>query len=455
MHDLVINNADVVLFNPHAVKKVNIGVRNGVISQVSPEVLGGRQTIDATGKVVSPGFIDFHSHVDGKVFSAECVARQGATTTIGGERSFNGKLLKDIFKDGFLINHGFYVSHSFTLRRAVGIKDPYLAAETGSIKEMEVLAEQFLINGAFGIHFGLEFVPGTSEAEIVSLAEVAKRHNRKLIVHLRKDGEEALNHFAEIEKIASETGVGVHISHLMYMVGFKGVMEEVLRRIDEAREKGQDITADTGLYAAFPSCIGSSILDSKWQEAYGKRISYDNVLISSGIFSGQFCDEEIFHYLRSEFPNTLVTVFACDESEIVRALKKEYVYVSTNAADGPHYENIGHPETAGTFPRLLGTYVRDRKAISLCDAIYKISLGPAMRFGLKGKGIISEGYDADIVIFDKNNIKDTADYVGFGNPNAKPTGIATVIVNGEIILKDNIIVSGARPGRVIYSDPDT
>ena len=450
IYDLVIKNGLVVDFSSNTLlENYNIGVIDGIIHKIAQEVMFGKSVIDATGKIVSPGFIDFHSHVDGNQLSAERVLLQGATTTLGGERSFDGQTIRKIYEFGFLINHGFFVSHSFTLRRAVGIVDPYHVAGRGEINLMLTLAEKFLESGAHGIHFGLEFVPGTSDAEIFELSKLAKKYNKIVTVHLRKDGYEALESLDDIIEITKNTQASIHILHLMYMVGFTGVMELALDKIRTARAKGLDISADTGLYAAFPSYIGSSILDKGWEKHYGKDISEKNLMISSGINAGQYCDKDTFNYLRENFPETLITAFVCDESEIDKALCEEYVFVSTNAADGPHDENMGHPETTGTFPKLFCEYVREKGAISLIEAIKKITLYPAERFRIKNKGNIIESYDADITIFDFDTIKNTSDYVGKGNPNENPLGIEWVIVNGVVVAHNGIISGNKYAGKIL------
>ena len=427
----------------------NVGIKNGSIGSITRDEIDGAKLIDATGKVVSPGFIDFHSHVDGKLFSAERLVLQGATTTIGGERNFDGEVIRKISESGFILNHGFLISHSFTLRRAVGISDPYRAATSSERRQMYDLAEQFFKYGVFGIHFGLEFVPGTSFEEIIELANLSKDFDRPVVVHLRRDGHEVLDVFDEVIEITRKIDVAVHVSHLMYMAGYTGVMDRLIDKMRDARMAGYDITGDTGIYDAFPSCIGSSILDGNWKEKYKKGTSVSDVMISSGIYSGEVCNDSSFRYLREEFPNTLVTVSVLDEEEIERALNEDYIYVSTNAADGPHYEHVGHPETAGTFPRLIRKYVREKKTLSLIDAIGKISYLPAKRFGIEKRGEIVEGNAADIVIFDYEKIFDRANYVGKGNPNKEPKGIGYVIVNGEIVAENGKIIPKRNPGKML------
>jgi len=445
-YDMVINDGKIIDVIKKKILKANIGIVRDKIACISEEKLTGKRVIEARGKIVSPGFIDFHSHVDAKVFSATCIAKQGGTTTIGGERSFDGKAIRKIEEDGFLINHGFYISHSFTLRTAAGIKDPYRPATRREIKDMVNLACKFFENGAFGIHFGLEFVPGTSEEEIIKLSEVAKNYEKVVLVHLRKDGRESLKYFNEIIQAARITGASIHMFHLMYMIGYKGVVDKAIGILENAISDGIDITADTGLYSAFPCCIGSSILDEGWEKGY-VNVNVKDLLISSGIYAGKRCTNEMFKFLREEFPYTLVTAFVCDNDAIEKLLKKEYIFVSTNAADGPHYENIGHPETAGTFPRLIHQYVKKKETIDIIEAIRKITILPATRFKIKNKGLLSEGADADITIFDYEKIKDNANYIGRGNPNEPPVGIEHVIVNGKVIFENNDIDITLKPGK--------
>ncbi len=452
-YDLVILNADILVFEPDLIlRNHHIGIRDGIIAEITTQPIRGIETIDAAGKMVMPGFIDFHSHVDGKRFSAECLLRQGATTTIGGERNFDGSVIRKIAEDGFLINHGFYISHSFTLRKAAGIENPYQEAAQGEIDSMVQLAAEFLESGAFGIHFGLEFAPGTTTREIVALAEVAKAHDRKIVVHLRKDGPEALDTLAEIFDVVLETGVAAHILHLSYMVGIEGLMDQALAAIDEAIAFGLDITADTGLYDAYPACIGAPILDGNLSDKYGKNKSVRNIVISSGIRAGEPCDEETFAMLREKYPNTLITAFVFDEKEIAKALVKPYVYVSTNAADGPHYQHIGHPETCGTFPRLLGKYVREKALLDMTTAVQKITLLPARRFGIANKGEVAMGKDADLVVVDIRKILDLSDYVNIGDPNAWPVGIHQVLVNGQLVLNEGQILEECNPGHMLLHE---
>ncbi|MCG8482817.1 MAG: amidohydrolase family protein [Clostridia bacterium] len=447
-YDLVIVGGNVIDVNDNTIKKRNIGICQNKIEIVTSKYISGHKTIDATGLMVAPGFIDFNSHVDGNLYSAQCLVRQGGTTTLGGLRHINGRVIRKIEEEGFVVNQGFFISHSFTLRSAAGIVDRYKPAARSEIKFMKDLAERFLEHGAYGIYFGLEFVPGTSIDEMLALAKVAKEHDKVISVHIRKDGPEGLQYFDEVIQTAELTGVKVQMIQLVYNIGIGGAMEKGLGIIEEARQRGLDITGDSGVYDAFTACIGTSIFDPGWEKEYGKY-GVNDLLISSGIYMGQYCTKDLFHYLRQEFPSTLVTAFVCDSDAIISAMKKSYIFISTNAADGPHYPGMGAPEVSGTYPKLIGQYVRQKKAIGLIEAIKKITLLPAERFGLVNKGAIEEGMDADIAIFDYDHIIDCATFMGQGEPDAPPKGIHYVLVNGQIVVKDGALTQNLFAGKLL------
>ena len=447
-YDLVILKGKVIDVVGEKILEANIGIIKDKISIITKETILGHKTINAAGRMVSPGFIDFHSHVDGNEYSAQCLVKQGGTTTLGGERNINGRNIRQIEEEGFIVNQGFFISQSFSLRNAVGIFDTHKAATAREVRIMSDLARRFMEYGAFGICFGLEFVPGTSNNELLEMAKIAKEFDRPITVHLRKDGREALRYFDEIIRVAESTGVSVQILQLMYMVGIGGAMQNALEIIESARAKGLDITADSGVYDAYSACIGTNIFDPGWEKGY-RNTSVNDLLIASGIYMGEYCNKEMFDFLRKEFPGTLVTAFVCDTEAIAMALQKDYVYVSTNAADGPHYPGIGAPEVSGTYPRLIGRYVRENKDISLMEAIKKITILPARRFGLNDIGSLESGKNADLVIFDFDSIIDRADFIGRGEPDAAPIGVDYVIVNGEIVVEKGNLTNNYHSGRLI------
>lgn len=427
--------------------KGNVGILNGRVEYLGDSSIFAKKTLYAEGKVVSPGFVDFHSHVDCNAYSAECLVKQGGTTTLGGERMLNSKSVRAL-DGGFLVNQGFSVSQSFVLRNAVGMYTEDKHASKDEIAMMVNLARHFLNYGAFSINLGLELVPGTSFEEMVAMAKVAKEFDRPLTIHLRKDGVEALESLQEVFDVGTLTGVKIQILQLMYMVGIGGAMPKALEMIDAARESGLDITCDSGVYDAYCASIGTGIFDKGFEKGYG-NFSVEDLIVSSGIHSGEHCTQELFDELRKHYPQTLVTAYVCDPEAIEMALKKDYIYVSTNAADGPHYPGIGAPEVAGTFPRLLGRYVRELKTLTLIDALRKITILPAKRFGLKDVGSLEVGKNADVVIFDPETIEDRADFIGRGSPDMPPVGIEYVIINGEIVVENGNLTENRTAGKLI------
>ena len=203
-YDLAIIGGNVIDVINESIEPANIGIIKDRIAVVTKKEISAPVMINAKNLMVAPGFIDFHSHVDGNAFSGRCLVLQGGTTTLGGERNINSKNIKLIEEEGFVVNQGFFISHSFSLRNAVGITDMHRPATEKEILVMRDLAERFLADGIFGICFGLEFVPGTSYEEILSMAKIAKEYNRPITVHLRKDGKEALKFFDEIINIAEK-----------------------------------------------------------------------------------------------------------------------------------------------------------------------------------------------------------------------------------------------------------
>lgn len=451
IYDIVILNGTLIdVINERFTKK-NIGITGEKISIITQDPILGRISVNAQGMMISPGFIDFHSHVDGNIYAAECLVRQGGTTTLGGERNLNGKIIKTIAEEGFIINHGFFVSQPFVLRDAVGIKSLYAGANDKEIAAMAELAERFMEFGACGICFPLELIPGVSKKELIEISKVAKAYNKIVTIHIRKDGIEALDAFDEIFEMAVETGVKVHLLELMYMVGMAGTMPKALALIDKARNIGIDITADSGVYDAYTVCIGTGVFDDGWERGYGGK-SYENLIISSGIHIGERCSETLFRELRKNSPSTLITSFVGDSDAVAMALKKDYIYVSTNAAEGPFYPTGGSPEVAGTFPKLIGRYVRQYNELTLMEAIKKITILPARRFNLKNIGSIEVGKNADLVLFDYHTILDKADYVNIGSPDAPPVGIHYVFVNGKIVVAKGQITSNRNCGKFVTTN---
>lgn len=438
-----------VLIDPErALRTVgNLGIRDGRVAVITREPLEAAAVIDATGAVVCPGFIDIHAHVDGHEYSAQTMALQGITTTIGGNCGLMDHDLDEFFTkietDGFPLNHGMFVGHSFTLRRLVGATDNYGPATTAQVREMVRLAEGGLKQGALGVSFGLEYAPGTSWEELTALAALAGRYDKLVAVHSRYDSWRGVGAISELVRLAETTGARVLVSHLTYMTGM-GMMTESLSVLDEARARGVDIHVDSGLYHAFATFIGSAVFDDGCLEKWG--VGYDSLMMATGEHAGRRLDEGLFRLLRRDDPEAVCVAFVGRESEVFEAFDRPYTMVSTDGAVGAPTPGTGHPQDAGTFPRFFRTVVREQGRLPLIDAIRRCTTLPAGALGLRTKGALRVGADADLVVFDPDQIEDRAGYPGLGVPDAPPVGIHHVIVNGVPVVSAGEFQPSARPG---------
>jgi len=451
LYDLVIKNGTIADTEKSILVSGYLGIMGNRIEIITTEEIHGTLEIDATGLIVSPGFIDIHGHVDGHIPCACLSVLQGVTTTVGGNCGIGPLKLKEFFMaqegSGCPINQAQLIGHSFSLRTAVGITNPYIPATEDQIKKMCELLEQGFSEGAIGISFGLEYAPGTSISEMTALASLAKKYNKIVPVHTNMKGPGDLESLKEIIELGEATGAHILISHFVYQYG-SGVMTEALKIVDDARERGIKISVDSGMYTSFATFIGSAIFDEANICKFNYK--YEDILISSGIYKGKRLTLELYKEMREKHRDETVICFTGVEEEIYEAIVKDYVVLSSDIGPAPSgLTNEGHPQNAGTFPRFFRKLVREQKRLSLLDAIIKCTLMPAEILELKDKGRLTAGADADIVIFDINTIKDNASFPDIGEPDAKPEGIDYVIVNGQIVVDHNKLVKKVGPGKII------
>lgn len=442
MLDILIRGGEFPDFKTACMKTGDIGIEAGKIVKIGDIQEEAEMVLEAGGKIVSPGFIDIHMHEENfkdegyEYRIANMMLKMGVTTCLGGNCGVQYQSIRDFEEaieklGGAPVNYMMCTGYNYH-RNKMGV-DRYGTPTSEQKRQIQESIKREIEAGAYGISFGIEYDPGISTDEILEALEPFNNSYLFLSAHYRGDADEAESSVREMIYIAEKTGMRFQISHLSSCSAM-GQMKDVLEIINEAHEKNPKIDYDTYPYAAFSTMIGSAVFDEGCFERWGK--DYDCILITEGEHKGKRCDKELFEKLRKDSPNMLVVAFVMNEDEISMAISNKYGMI---ASDGILSMGQGHPRAAGTFPRVLGKYVREENAISLFEALKKMTFMPAERLELFNKGRIEVGCDADICVFDKDTVLDGAT---FEDVSVSPKGIEAVIVRGKVAVSNGDIVNG-------------
>ena len=430
----------------------NIGLTGGRIAVITTRAIQGRDTVDARGLVVSPGFIDIHAHgqtaetyrfysLDGVTTALELELGTSDVAAWYGERSA-----------GERINYGVSIGH-IKVRMAV-LHDPgtrmpvgdgaYRAASPAQIGEIAKGIETGLGEGAVDIGAGFPYTPAATREELLAVFRVAAKTKTPLHVHIRP----GVAGLKEALALADETHAPLHVVH----INSAGLAETpaMLEMISEARSRGRDVTTEAYPYDAGMTEIQSATIQDVYKNAPDERLAE-----LEWPPTGERLNRESFdRYTRSGGP---VVIHTNTEQMVAVAITSSLTII---ASDAYWQDGTGHPRTTGTFARVLGRYVRGRppspegrggQGVRLMDAIRKMTVMPAQRLeprvpAMRQKGRLRVGADADITIFDARKVLDRSTY---REPSLAPVGIQHVIVNGVSVVANAQAVEGVAPGKAV------
>ncbi|HMB80898.1 MAG TPA: amidohydrolase family protein [Vicinamibacterales bacterium] len=445
-----------------------VGDRIVAVGDVKPQA--GDTVVDGTGLVVAPGFIDIHNHSSTGLATdpaAETQVAQGITTVVVGPDGDSpwpiGEYLTQRRSAPSAVNVVSFVGHA-TVRRQVMKDDFKRAARADEIARMALLVDQGMREGAVGLSSGLEYeVGGYAEtSELVELAKVVARYGGVYMSHIRDEADKTFDALKEAIAIGEGAHVAVQISHIkLGTVGVWRKSADAIALIEAARKRGVDVTADAYPYNAWQSTITVLVPDKRYddpssvEKALADVGGAKNVLIvrhaAHPAYEFKTLDAiaadqkrtavEEFIQIVKDGGATVVCTSMVDED--IRAFYRQpWVMVGSDGGLANR-----HPRGAGTFPRVLGRYVRDQQWLTLPEAIRKMTSAPAARLRLEGRGQIKAGAIADVVLF---NAKTIVDRSTFTDPAVLPTGVEKVFVAGELVWDAGKPVA-ARPGRVLMS----
>ena len=473
-HDIVIRNGTIVDGTGHSRFQGDIALNGNLITVIGIVNGAGKKEIDAKGKIVAPGFIDTHSHHDFGIFEkpdALAAVSQGITTLFIGQDGFSNQPLTDftrkLRRKPVAVNIASFSGHN-SLRKIVLGKDFKRPAVKSEIEKMSELLDSDMNAGAWGLSSGLEYDPGiySNTEEVIALARIAAEKGGRYISHIRSEDRYFWEAVDEIIAIGKKTGVAVQISHIkLALQRLLGKTDQLKAKLDEARSEGIEISADIYPYTYWQSTMQVLFPERNFNDRSEAELVLSQITTPSGIMLTQFDPnpdyvgktlQQISEIRNEDAPTTLLALIAetldektsesiiaesMTENDIIQLIKWDYTNICTDGgSDG------GHPRGFGTYPRVLGKYVRENGWLNLEEAINKMTGLAAQNMSLKNRGVLKVGNYADLVIFDPETIIDRATPK---NATAISNGVESVFVNGKTVYSNNS-TTRYRPGKFLY-----
>lgn len=441
-YDLCIRNARVIDSKTSIDEILNIGITKNKISIVTKSELCASHYVQADGCVACAGFIDIHTHEDTintegigcdlPIQTAQSSLMTGCTTIVTGNCGLSNYPISEYYdkvKEANIKINCYTCIGNVTLRHLVGLNN-YTAANEEQIEKMKKIAAKSLDEGAVGISFGLQYAPGTTFDELVALFSVAAQKNKYVCVHMRYDyPEKAVETVLEVVSAAEKTNVSLQISHLAANVYGADNILKVATIIENSKV---NISADVYPYNVWATSIKSAVFDDGFENF---NFSVNDVEILSGDLSGQFCTEELFDVLRATEEDTSVACHnAMPISDVKEAYKLPFVFVASDGQLKKGEDGIikGHPRGSSSPAKFLHKFVREEKLMGLDEAITKLTYMAAQKCNFTNKGSIVPGFDADITIFNFDEIEEKSSF-GENKCAIPPNGVKYVIVDGKIV----------------------
>jgi N-acyl-D-aspartate/D-glutamate deacylase len=489
-YDVLITNGFVYDGTAAPPQHVDIGVKADTIAAIGTHLGSAKVTLDAEGCIVTPGFIDVHTHID-SIDRASLEATgsvedfnnlyQGVTTVVSGLCGTGETHLEEwreyVHRIRFSTNVYHLIPHGALRAELFGYQTEALTVHQLALMKNRVAKE--MAKGAIGLSTGLIYSPGlcADTHELIELCSVVKKYGGLYVSHVRgEDGSSVLGAYKEAIDIGRNAGVPVHISHMKLLKPYNNVTpEQMLSIIEEAREQGMDVTGDQYPYTACGSYL-SALLPQQYQAATGVKSEYktgngkqkleesvhkflsevrpNEILIvdnpGNPEMNGRYVHEiaasqaispvEAYVRLLCAYDTVFTAFFIVHEGVMRQIMQKEYVFTGSDSLSPLRAINTpkshDHPRAYGTFAKKIATYVRDEKLISLSHAIMSMTSRPAKKFNMKRRGTLQVGNFADIAVIDFHAYRDTST---FEHADQYAQGVRHVVVNGVIKLHNGKI----------------